>query len=231
MEGVERDTGPARWRARRGCGRVLARQQRSQGSRGGNGGGREAKPHYKQQRGAPNEDIHQVLNFKPPLVFRVVLAQGVSRGTQEGCRSSALFSILYLYESEGVVREKCRGVGTLSLYLYGCCYILRVLVSIRGSYLQYFTWYSICQLCLQFSEISSLTRGFVALYLYRVLQFATGYRIQLDYSSNQQRKYGVQASVILYLPYVPRFVISRQIQEETIAKFRGPQYYVFWHHQ
>ena len=25
----------------------------------------------------------------------------------------ALFSILYLYESEGVVREKCRGIGIL----------------------------------------------------------------------------------------------------------------------
>ena len=45
--------------------------------------------------------------------FRVVLEWGEGRGTQEGCRSSALFSILYLYKSERVVREKCRGVGIL----------------------------------------------------------------------------------------------------------------------
>ena len=45
--------------------------------------------------------------------FRVALEWGEGRGTQEGRRSSALFSILYLYESEGVVREKCRGVGSL----------------------------------------------------------------------------------------------------------------------
>ena len=32
---------------------------------------------------------------------------------QEGHRSSVLFSILYLYESERVVREKCRGVSIL----------------------------------------------------------------------------------------------------------------------
>ena len=57
--------------------------------------------------------IHQVLIFKPPLVFRVMLAKGKGRGTQEGRRSSALFSILYLYDSERVVREKCRGVGSL----------------------------------------------------------------------------------------------------------------------
>ena len=44
--------------------------------------------------------------------FRVVLEWGEGRGTQEGRQSSVLFSILYLYESEGVVREKCRGVGT-----------------------------------------------------------------------------------------------------------------------
>ena len=59
--------------------------------------------------------IHQMLNFKPPLVFRVMLASGEGRGTQEGRRSSALFSILYLYESERVVREKCRGIGILLL--------------------------------------------------------------------------------------------------------------------
>ena len=45
--------------------------------------------------------------------FRSVLEQGEDRGTHEGRQSSALFSILYLYESEGVVREKCRGVGIL----------------------------------------------------------------------------------------------------------------------
>jgi len=63
--------------------------------------------------GAPNEDIHQVLNFKPPLVFRVVFSYVEGRGTQEGRRYSALFSILYIYESEGVVRKKCRGVDIL----------------------------------------------------------------------------------------------------------------------
>ena len=34
---------------------------------------------------------------------------------QDGRRSLALFSILYLYESEGVVRDKCWGVGILLL--------------------------------------------------------------------------------------------------------------------
>ena len=52
-------------------------------------------------------------SLKPPLAFRVVLEQGDGRGTQEGHRSSALFSKLYLYENEGVVREKCQGIGTL----------------------------------------------------------------------------------------------------------------------
>ena len=41
------------------------------------------------------------------------LEYGEGRDTQEGHRSSAHFSILYLYESERVVREKCRGVGSL----------------------------------------------------------------------------------------------------------------------
>ena len=47
-----------------------------------------------------------------------------------------LFSKLYLYESEGVVREKCRGVGTL-LQLVPLRMLLHSsgLVSIRGSYL------------------------------------------------------------------------------------------------
>ena len=55
------------------------------------------------------------------------LEYGEGRDTQEGHRSSALFSILYLYESERVVREKC-GVSALcpSLYLYRCCYILQI---------------------------------------------------------------------------------------------------------
>ena len=52
-------------------------------------------------------------SLKPPLAFRVVLEQGDGRGTQEGHRSLALFSILYLYESEGVFREECWGVGIL----------------------------------------------------------------------------------------------------------------------
>ena len=70
--------------------------------------------------GVPNEDTppswrstSTKCNSKPPLWFIVVLAQGEGRGTQEGRRSSALFSILYLYESERLVREKCRGVGSL----------------------------------------------------------------------------------------------------------------------
>ena len=47
-----------------------------------------------------------------------------------------LFSKLYHYKSEAVV-ERSLGVSALypSLYIYGCCYILRVLVSIRGPYL------------------------------------------------------------------------------------------------
>ena len=45
--------------------------------------------------------------------FRVVLELGEGRGTQEGRRSLVLFSILYLYESERVVREMCPGVGAL----------------------------------------------------------------------------------------------------------------------
>ena len=45
--------------------------------------------------------------------FRVVLEWGEGRGTQEGRWYSALFSIFYLYESEGVVREKCQIVGIL----------------------------------------------------------------------------------------------------------------------
>ena len=53
------------------------------------------------------------MSFKPSLAFRVVLEQGQGRGTQEGHRLSVLFSILYLYESEGVVQEKCQDVGTL----------------------------------------------------------------------------------------------------------------------
>ena len=61
-------------------------------------------------------NIHQVINslkrgLEPCLVSD--LEQGEGRGTQEGRRTSALFSILYLYESEGVVREKCRGVDSL----------------------------------------------------------------------------------------------------------------------
>ena len=67
------------------------------------------------------------------------------------------------------------------------------LVSIRGTYLQYFTWYIRCLQCLQSSEISSLTREFVALYSYRVLQIAMGIVMQLDCSSNQQRRCGIQA--------------------------------------
>ena len=45
--------------------------------------------------------------------FRVVLEYGEGRGTQEGRRSLVRFSVLYLYESERVVREKCRGVSSL----------------------------------------------------------------------------------------------------------------------
>jgi hypothetical protein len=86
--------------------------------------------------GGKNQYIHQVLNFKPPLVFRVVLELGEGRGTQEGRRSSTLFSILYLYKSERVVQEKCRCVGTL---LPACTLRMLLhssgLVSIRGSYL------------------------------------------------------------------------------------------------
>ena len=61
-------------------------------------------------------NIHQVINslkrgLDPCLISD--LEQGEGRGTQEGRRYLALFSKLYLYESEGVVREKCRGVDTL----------------------------------------------------------------------------------------------------------------------
>ena len=59
---------------------------------------------------------HQVgvhIHFKSSLGLELSLEYGEGRGTQEGCRSSALFSIWYLYESEGLVREKCRGVGIL----------------------------------------------------------------------------------------------------------------------
>ena len=59
----------------------------------------------------PQVGVH--IHFKPSLWFRVVLELGEGRGTKEGRRSSVLFSILYLYESERVVCEKCRGVGAL----------------------------------------------------------------------------------------------------------------------
>ena len=133
--------------------------------------------------------IHQVINslkrgLEPCLVSD--LEQGEGRGTQEGRRTSALFSNLYLYENEGVVRENCwGGHSSLSLYLCGCCYILQCSVRIRGSYLQYFTWYNRSKQYLKLSEISSLTHGFVASYLYGVLQFGTGRHTLLDYSSNQ----------------------------------------------
>ena len=90
------------------------------------------------------------------------------------------------------------------------------------SYLQYFTWYSRCQQCLQLSEISSLTRGFVALYSYRVLQFATAYQTQLDYSSNQQWRRGVQARGYPSLPYIPRFVRGRPQVVTTLLVLRNP---------
>ena len=82
-------------------------------------------------------NIHQVINslkrcLDPCLISD--LEQGEGRGTQEGRRSSALFPNFYLYESEGVVQEKCWGVGIL---LIACTStnVATCSVRIRGSYL------------------------------------------------------------------------------------------------
>ena len=74
-------------------------------------------------------------------------------------RSSPL---LYLYESGGVVREKCRVSA-----LYSQLVPLRMLL--HSSSCSKDSWFLSLLFYFELSEISSLTRRFVALYLYRVL--------------------------------------------------------------
>ena len=50
---------------------------------------------------------------KLSLEFRVALKRLGVDVLRRGVRSSALFSNFYLYESEGVVREKCQDVSIL----------------------------------------------------------------------------------------------------------------------
>ena len=129
--------------------------------------------------GGENRDTPPSWSSHPLQAFSLVQSYlRVGRGYRYLGGAPVFGALLHFCTSTRVREQFRRSAGCQlsapSLYLYGCCYILRYLVSIRGSYLQYYTWFSVCQQCLQLSEISSLTRGFIALYSYRVIQFGTG---------------------------------------------------------
>jgi len=69
---------------------------------------------YKYERGAPNEDTPPRATISL-LLFRIVLQRLGVEVLRRGTGLFTLFSNLYLYESDRVDRDTCRGVGTVLL--------------------------------------------------------------------------------------------------------------------